>query len=129
MTNCQKCALRMKESESRRRGGGFYCNYCNSELDRLERIVACPVCKKPVESWQKSMKSPGGAILHVECAERSQRRGLPARCIRCGKETDVYKVTNDGLVVCFACAKRDAEATADSPLLARIVNRIGSMIG
>ena len=129
MTNCSKCGVRIRESEARRRPTGKYCNYCFNELERLERQVLCPLCKKPVESWQKSMKTPSGQVLHVECAEASQRRGNAARCIRCGRQTDLYKVTTDGIIVCYACAKKDSQATADRTLLGRMVDRIGSMIG
>ena len=129
---CVRCGVLTRQDEARRGNAGVYCRHCYFEMERLEgiaKIQACPLCKKPVESWQKSMKSPSGAVLHIECAGESQRKGNAARCIRCGRETDVYKVTNDGLVVCFACAKRGAEATPDSPLISRIVNRIGSMMG
>jgi hypothetical protein len=129
MVSCSRCGIRIKQDEAKRKGSGSYCNYCLSELERAERAVVCPLCKKPVESWQKSMKSPSGSILHIECAEKSQRRGNVARCIRCGRQTDVYKVTNDGLVVCFACAKRDSQTSAESPLLRRVVDGIGSLIG
>lgn len=129
MVSCSRCGVRVRQEEAKRRNAGVYCNYCNSELERAARVLVCPVCKKPVESWQKSMKAPSGPVLHIECAEKSQRRGTAARCIRCGRQTEVYKVTADGLVVCYACATRKQEANADHPLLRRMVDRIGSMIG
>lgn len=131
-TPCTRCGVMVRPDESRRRNTGLYCSHCNYELERLEKIAKtamCPICKKPIESWQKSMKSPSGSILHIECAEKAQRRGATARCIRCGRQTGVYKVTADGLVVCYACATKKSEATADQPLLSRMVDKIGSMIG
>ncbi len=129
---CARCGVQVRQDEAKRRSDGVYCIHCYFELERLEKIaktVTCPICKKPIESWQKSMKSPSGAVLHVECAEKTQWKGVAARCIRCGKQTGVYKVTADGLVVCYACATKKSEATADQPLLSRMVDKIGSMIG
>ncbi len=129
MVSCSRCGIRIKQDEAKRRSAGMYCSYCNSEIERLAQKTICPVCKKSVESWQKSMKAPNGSVVHVECAEASQRRGNAARCIRCGRQTDVYKVSRDGLVVCYACATKNSQATAEHPLLQRMVDRIGGMIG
>jgi formylmethanofuran dehydrogenase subunit E len=127
--NCTRCGIRIKQDEARKHNSMYYCNYCASELDRQERMQVCPICKKPVESWQKSVKSPSGVLVHTECAASQEKRKIAARCVRCGQETDSYRVTNGGLVVCATCVRRGEEATADHPLLRSMMDRIGAMIG
>ena len=64
MVNCTRCGIRVRQEEAKRRGSGMYCNYCASELERQERTPICPLCKKAIESWQKSTRTPDGHIVH-----------------------------------------------------------------
>lgn len=127
MTGCARCGVRIKQEEARRRSGGMYCNYCNSELDRIARAQVCPFCGKKIEEWQKSLLSPSGKKMHTACAEAQQRRQTPARCIRCGREVRFYKVGPDALVVCLDCEQRSQSGSGT--VLSAMMNRIGAMLG
>ena len=141
MVTCGKCGMRIRKEEARQRGGGSYCGYCYSELDRIERIQKCEECGRTIESWQKSIKSSEGKVYHAECSQEMKDKRIAAVCSYCGKTTDRFKLSREGMVICSRCSAKGAGSNAGSagdsmsasgsnhPILASFVDRIGQMIG
>ncbi|MFA6489712.1 MAG: hypothetical protein WCT52_03435 [Candidatus Micrarchaeia archaeon] len=140
MANCGKCGMRIRRDDARSRGGGIYCNYCFSELDRVERLPKCEDCERRIESWQKSIKSAEGRFYHAECAQKMKDKRVMAVCSFCGTATDRFRLSREGKVMCSRCSAREARPHASSPnntlparehrpLLASFIDRIGQMIG
>lgn|GEM_PF-1047829 len=137
MTNCNKCGMRIRQDEARSRSGGLYCNYCFSELERIERMPVCEICQKRIESFQPSLKNVEGQTLHADCAQKKEGKRVVARCSFCRGETDHFKLSRDGRVMCFRCSSMEsrkrgqfspAAARAGNPLISLFVDKIARMI-
>jgi len=129
MVACARCGTRVRREEARLRKGERFCSYCASEIDRSERPL-CPVCRKTIESWQKSVRLANNNVVHEECAlERREGKRSVAFCSFCGQETDFYKSLPDGKAICAKCDSHGAQYSRNETLLSRLVDRIGSMIG
>jgi len=137
MSSCSRCGTRVRQEEARRKGGSLYCNYCFNELERLESIPVCSLCRKKMESWQKTVKLSNGKKVHTDCATAPSAR-VKVFCTFCGKETDYFRISPSGVIVCFKCdksgasggsAEKGAGAPHDHPLLESLVGKIGAMLG
>lgn len=125
--SCAKCGMGVRQDEGRRKSGGVYCNYCASELERLERIPKCPVCRLPVESWQKSVKTPKGETVHASCEQSAA--GHATVCNICGrKKNERMRLTAFGKPICALCLE-ERRKDSQRATLASFVDRIGAMIG
>ena len=128
MATCNKCGMRIRQDDSRPRRGGVYCGYCFSELERIERLPVCSLCAKAIEYYQESARLSNGSQVHSDCARKKDRH-LLATCSVCGRETDHFKLLPQGKVVCSRCDRSGSASRArPMPILAALVNRIGSMI-
>jgi len=140
MASCSRCGTRVRQEEARRKGGGLYCGYCASELERIERIPICSLCNKKMESWHKTIRLSNGKIVHQECAASPKYR-VKVFCTICGRETDYFRISPAGFPYCNRCDKSPGAATAsgdtgvmvtvshDHPLLESLVGKIGAMLG
>lgn len=132
MASCGKCGVRIRQDEARNRRGTYYCNYCVGELERLDRVPGCAICRQKVESYDRSMKSAKG-MVHVSCAESVMREGaVTAICSNCLKETKFFKVMPNNDVLCLKCGKLSPQERGSKPpassLMASAVNRIRDFI-
>lgn len=130
MVSCSKCGIRVKAEEARQRRGMPYCSYCYSELERTDRLPECSICLKLIESWQKQIRLSGGKIAHADCAQKAHDRKLLAKCSACGRESPFFKVLPDGKILCPRCDREGAGSQKKAyPIIVRLVDRIGAMIG
>ena len=141
MTSCVKCGMRIRKDEARQRGGGTCCNFCFSELERVERLPKCEACERRIESWQKPIKSVEGRFYHADCAQKMKDKRVMAECAYCHQPTDHFTLVDGGRVMCSRCSAKDARrqpgrtdgsiftSGSGRPLLAAFVDRIGQMIG
>lgn len=130
--SCSKCGIRVKQEEARSRRGNYYCSYCASELERVERLPVCPLCARKIESYQSSTKLSDGKIVHSDCASKAHDKKLQAKCSVCGRETPFFKVLPNGKTVCPRCDREGATTHSPRhamPIIVRLVDRIGQMIG
>ncbi|MCX8194561.1 MAG: hypothetical protein N3G22_00420 [Candidatus Micrarchaeota archaeon] len=124
---CPRCGVLVRKEEARLREGRYYCGHCFFELERLEKIPQkplCTLCRNAIEDWQGSIRSPAGQFFHKSCLEDIKKGRHAARCIRCGRQTDIYSVSPDGLITCFECAKKGEGTQKAASLLVSIFNRV-----
>ncbi|MCX6772384.1 MAG: hypothetical protein NTV88_01275 [Candidatus Micrarchaeota archaeon] len=140
MAGCSRCGTRMRQDEVRRKNGNIYCSYCFNELERIERIPVCTLCKKNMETWHKTLRLSNGKNVHQECAVSPKYR-VKVFCSICGTETDYFKLSPAGFPYCHKCDKSPGAASAsgdtgvtvtfshEHPLLESLVGKIGAMLG
>jgi formylmethanofuran dehydrogenase subunit E len=130
MTSCSKCGVRIRKDSARHWQGGIFCNYCASELERLEKRAKCEICKKTIESWEKALDMPDDKKAHEACARA--RRSIPsAVCSFCGAATARFRAYPDGKIACEKCdsGSYSGSDSGRRPLISAIISRIGAMIG
>ncbi|MEM2138306.1 MAG: hypothetical protein QW568_04420 [Candidatus Anstonellaceae archaeon] len=134
MANCSRCGVRVRQDEARQRRGSYYCNYCISELERLDRLPECYLCTKKIQPHEKSVKPSGARTAHLSCAQKIlEEHEMIAICSVCLAETKFFKVLPDGKVLCLKCARRSPQqlsaeqsgkSSHDHPLMGRMVTRL-----
>ncbi len=129
LISCSRCGTRISAERAMRKRGSVYCSYCMSELERQERKPKCPLCRRTLESWQKTTKLSNNKVVHSSCAKEKQgREGPKTYCSYCQKETDSFRVLDNGLKICPKCdSKRGSKH--DATILGSLVDKIGSMLG
>ena len=65
--SCSRCGTRVRRYEAKELEGRQLCNYCYSEISRVEHLPACAVCREKIEPWQKSERLPDGKVVHSAC--------------------------------------------------------------
>lgn len=134
MAGCQRCGVRVRQDEIRQRRGSYYCNYCLSEIERIDRLPECYLCAKKIREHEKSIKTSGMRPVHASCAEKyASERSVTAICSACLKETKFYKVMPDGRALCLSCGRLSPQELASEqgqepggghPLMGRLVTRL-----
>jgi len=131
--SCTRCGTRVRREEASRRGGSVYCYYCASELERVERKPACPLCGNKMESWQKSIQMANGQPAHSECAQARQgpRGGAAAFCSSCGRQAGDFRVLPGGRAICRKCDREGAAASRNRnrTVMSSLMDSIGAMLG
>ncbi len=129
MMSCSRCGTRMRRDEGKRRKGESYCGYCAGELERMEKTITCPLCLRPIESYQKTTTLANRGLVHASCAETHPAGKNPtAFCAYCGKETRSFTILQDVRPICEKCA-RAAGPGHDHTLLSSLMDTVGSMLG
>ena len=129
MVSCGRCGTRVRTEEARRKGGDVLCNYCASEIERVEREPTCPLCTKKIESWQQTLRLANSQLAHEKCAQEKQGPAVVAFCSVCGIQTSHFRILPGGRAVCAKCDREGAPASHGSTIMASIFDRIGAMIG
>ena len=129
MVSCSRCGTRVRTEEAHHEEGMVYCAYCASEIERVEREPACPMCKKKIESWQKAFRLANGQLAHSECVKENPGPSVSAFCSLCGTQTAHFRVLPGGRAICAKCDREGAPAAHDRTIMASIFDRIGAMIG
>lgn len=107
MTSCARCGVRIRQDEARQRRGSYYCNYCLSELNRIDSEPTCSLCARKIDSYERAVKLAEGRVTHVVCAEEKIRgHTLSAVCYSCLRETSFFKILPNNRILCLDCARK-----------------------
>ncbi|MCX8174673.1 MAG: hypothetical protein N3E51_00505 [Candidatus Micrarchaeota archaeon] len=126
MVGCSRCGTRLRAEEAKHKAGRLLCNYCFTELERIERLPICPLCKKPLQPYEKQIRLSSGLLAHSACA-LSKKGEAKVFCSSCGQETEHFRIFG-GFPLCAKCERQQKPATQGS-LLASLLDRVGAMLG
>ena len=130
MASCARCGVRIRQDEARSRRGSYYCNYCLSELDRIDREPTCPICARKIESYERAVKLAEGKTAHVACAEEKiKAHALSAVCYSCLRETSFFKILPNHRILCLDCARKAESGLASQPSKAQGASLVSGLMG